>query len=147
MFKGEKVQTAKVMVCTKNWLQTYFLSPFEQESPRLKSLQQQAGKACAQAQKCEHFERLDRPHCSEFKHPCPYQQSCWSQTEPSHLKFYTHNNHLTKCRNAGTCSKLKDPIHRAQYHHPGMRDYMIKCRYGSACRDKGDLTHDHKYFH
>jgi len=147
MFKGQKVQTSKVMICTKNWLQNNFLGPFERESPKLKVLQQQGGSICSQAQRCEHFERLDRQHCIDYKHPCPYQQSCWSLTDQSHLKFYTHNNHLPKCPYHGTCKKLKDPAHRAQCHHTGMRDYMIRCRYGAACRDKGDNLHDHKYYH
>jgi len=148
LFKGEKVQTNKVMVFTATWLKNYFLDPISGEIYRLKALQQKkTGNPCPNAQKCEHFERLQQPHCASFTHPCPYQQSCWSLTDPEHLKFYTHANHLPKCRYAGACKTQKDPTHRAQFHHPGMRDYMIKCKHGSSCRERGDNVHVHKYWH
>jgi len=49
LFKGEKVQTAKIMVFTGVWLKNYFLDPFQGEVYRLKALQQKnTGKpACA----------------------------------------------------------------------------------------------------
>jgi len=148
MFKGEKTQTAKVMVMTKTWLTTYFLDPIISEAPRLEALKNgNTRNACPKGQHCEHFERLKNPHCTECTHPCPYQQSCWSLTDPNHLRHYSHAANLPKCKYAGVCRKLKDHDHRASFHHPGMRDYMIKCRYGTGCREQDDLVHTHKYYH
>jgi hypothetical protein len=147
LFKGEEVKSACFMVCTESWLANYFIQPFAMELPRLQALQSQSkNPKCKYGEKCEHFERLKQPHCQSFTHPCPYQQSCWSRTDPEHLKYYTHDKNLPKCTYT-PCSKLKDHVHRAQYHHQGRRDYMIKCRNGNSCSEKGSHEHTLKYYH
>jgi len=147
LFKGEEVKSTKLMVCTESWIKSYFVDPFTSEAHRLHALQHQSkNPPCKYAEKCDHFERLNNPHCQEYTHPCPYQQSCWSRTDPEHLKFYTHDKNLPKCTSL-ICFSLKDPTHRAKYHHSGRRDYMIKCRNGPNCSEKGNNEHSHKYSH
>jgi len=149
VFKGDEVQTSRVMVCTKGWLQNNFMVPFSGEVGRLQELDngsKMSNNRCKEAEKCPKFERLDDAHCQQYTHPCPYQQSCWSRTDPQHLRLFTHDSNLPKCT-AFVCSRLTDPAHRRQFHHPGRRDYMIACRFASACRSMSDLQHVHKYYH
>jgi hypothetical protein len=83
VFKGSEVQTQKIMICDQVWLKTYFLDPFEKEAVKLKALEAKTyapilnldltnffspvGKICREGKNCQHFERLNNPHCAEFK--------------------------------------------------------------------------------
>lgn len=148
VFKGDEVRTSRVMLSTKGWIQNNFVLPFSGEIGRLQALDvnQNANPRCQFGEKCTKFERLEDSHCTQYTHPCPYQQSCWSRADTQHLRYYTHNNNLPKC-SAFICTQLKDHVHRRQFHHPGRRDYMIACRYGSQCRLTKDSEHIHKYYH
>jgi len=151
MFKGEKVQTSKVMVFTETWLKKFYAIPLLAEAPRLDILKN-AGKdkkRCNKGVRCDKIQNMksNMDHCQEFTHPCPYQQSCWSLSDPNHIKFYSHCNPLPKCKFAGVCTKMKDHSHREQFHHPGLRDFMVKCRLGNQCTDKNDFVHSHKFSH
>ncbi|CAF5062388.1 unnamed protein product [Rotaria sp. Silwood1] len=44
------------------------------------------------------------------------------------------------------CSQLIDPVHRAQYRHSNLPDYLIPCRYQDNCYEKSP-SHRKKYFH
>ena len=45
------------------------------------------------------------------------------------------------------CSERTDPIHRAQYRHTGLSDYLIPCRYQNTCYKKSSPEHRMVYSH
>lgn len=87
-------------------------------------------------------------HIRTFRHICIYgKDSCKEISKSRHNDMFAH---LDKplCPNGPGCQNMKDPAHRFEYHHKGLRDYLIKCRYGQDCRDKdkNDARHD-IYYH
>ncbi|CAF3353340.1 unnamed protein product [Rotaria socialis] len=83
-------------------------------------------------------------HMKKYSHPCPYSELCTNKEKEPNL---THEPHRAKqCPSKSSCQKLHDPVHRAQYRHPGYPDFLIPCQDGSSCHNK---TSDHriKYSH
>ncbi|CAF1043805.1 unnamed protein product [Rotaria sordida] len=83
-------------------------------------------------------------HTKQFSHPCPFSELCTRKAKEPHLTHERHN--VLKCANDKNCSNKSDPVHRANYRHTNLPDYLIPCRRQSNCPDRS-LKHREKYFH
>ncbi|CAF1674359.1 unnamed protein product [Rotaria magnacalcarata] len=83
-------------------------------------------------------------HTKQFSHPCPYSELCKRKVKESHLTHERHN--VLKCSKDKYCLEKNNPIHRANYRHTSLPDYLILCRKQSNCQDTS-LKHRIKYFH
>ncbi|CAF4877947.1 unnamed protein product, partial [Rotaria socialis] len=54
---------------------------------------------------------------------------------------------VPKCKYNTTCNKRGDPIHRAQYRHSDLSDYLVPCRNQQSCVYKNETDHKIKYSH
>lgn len=72
-----------------------------------------------------------RDHTEQYSHPCRFNELCRQPEKEPHLIHECHN--ISKCPDDKGCSKRTDPVHRAQYHHTGLPDYLIPCRYQDIC--------------
>jgi uncharacterized protein (TIGR02452 family) len=83
-------------------------------------------------------------HNKKYSHPCRYSELCRSIADHPHLEHIPHM--VSLCRYDKNCREIIDPIHRAQYRHSNLSDYLIPCKYQKNCKDK---TTDHriKYSH
>ncbi|CAF1261786.1 unnamed protein product [Adineta steineri] len=85
-----------------------------------------------------------KAHIDEFSHPCRFNELCRKQSDEPHL---THQHHkVSKCTKDRDCNEKSNPIHRAQYRHTGLPDFLLPCRHQDCCYDKSD-EHRSKYFH
>ena len=82
-------------------------------------------------------------HIAEFSHPCRFSEVC-RRNEP-HLVHIPHP--IPMCSNDEKCTKRGDPIHRAQYRHTNLPDYLIPCRFQEKCKIISKEDHRIKYFH
>ncbi|UJR18912.1 hypothetical protein I4U23_022040 [Adineta vaga] len=85
-----------------------------------------------------------RDHTNKYSHPCRFNELCRNQDNEPNLIHEQHN--VPKCSNDNHCSKLTDPVHRAQYRHTGKPDYLYPCRDQEICRNN-TTEHRIKYFH
>ncbi|CAF3933604.1 unnamed protein product [Rotaria sordida] len=83
-------------------------------------------------------------HTKQFSHPCPFSELCTRKAKEPHLTHERHN--VLKCAKDKNCSNKSDPVHRANYRHTNLPDYLIPCRRQSNCPDQS-LKHREKYFH
>ncbi|CAF3876655.1 unnamed protein product [Rotaria sp. Silwood1] len=81
-------------------------------------------------------------HNSKFSHPCRFSELCRNK-EP-HLTHDIHPSPL--CSYDKNCNKLTDPIHRAEYRHTNLPDFLVPCRLQKKCTDKSN-EHRIKYSH
>jgi uncharacterized protein (TIGR02452 family) len=83
-------------------------------------------------------------HNKKYSHPCRYSELCRSIGDHPHLEHIPHL--VSLCQYDKNCRQLIDPIHRAQYRHSNLPDFLLPCRYQKNCRDK---TNEHriKYSH
>jgi hypothetical protein len=59
----------------------------------------------------------------------------------------TKEPHLVhKHHKVSKCSERGDPMHRAEYLHTKLPDYLIPCRRQNDCPDKS-IDHRIRYFH
>ena len=86
-----------------------------------------------------------REHCHCFRHVCRKGESCRRKGDLLHRSAKAHMD-KPLCPDK-SCSLLHDPAHRMQFHHPGMWDYLVPCKYGDGCRIRGDDAHCKKYHH
>ena len=83
-------------------------------------------------------------HNAEYSHPCRFSEVCRNKAKESHL---VHIPHLVPmCSHNKYCSKKDEPLHRAQYRHSNLPDYLVPCRSQSNCDDKTP-EHRIKYSH
>ncbi|CAF3887683.1 unnamed protein product, partial [Didymodactylos carnosus] len=60
---------------------------------------------------------------------------------------YTHiKNDIKQCKYGQKCIQIIDPIHRSQYRHIGLPEFLIPCKFRERCNDKS-IQHNKKYFH
>ncbi|CAF0757815.1 unnamed protein product [Adineta steineri] len=85
-----------------------------------------------------------KDHIDEFSHPCRFNELCRRQRDEPHLIHQRHN--ISKCTQDRDCNEKTNPIHRAQYRHQGLSDFLIPCRYQDDCYIKSE-EHRLKYFH
>ena len=81
-------------------------------------------------------------HNAQYSHPCAFSELC-RKKEP----HCTHEQHrVAICRNDKKCNQLSDPIHRAEYRHTDLPDFLVPCRYQAQCHDKSPehrITYSH----
>ena len=119
---------------------------WHRESPTPK---QQPTRECEKGKLCElayssKSDEKQKKHCQEFYHWCLHGKSCEKKGDPDHIKFWIHDDELEDCKG---CPLILDPGHRAQFHHPGLWDWMLPCRQGTLCTKKMDKKHYLKYYH
>lgn len=89
----------------------------------------------------------EEQHMAQKRHICLYGHSCKDHNESSeHDERFTHIE-KELCQHGDQCRQLCDPYHRAEYHHPGFWDLLLRCREGAACRKREDKLHCQKYHH
>ncbi|CAF3692663.1 unnamed protein product [Rotaria socialis] len=86
----------------------------------------------------------ERDHTDKYSHFCRFNELCRNQAGEPHLVHKKHN--VPKCLEDKSCSERTNPVHRAEYRHSGLPDYLIPCHFQDTCYDK---TPDHrlKFFH
>jgi uncharacterized protein (TIGR02452 family) len=88
--------------------------------------------------------QFESDHAAKYSHPCRFNELCRNQDSEPNL---THEEHdVPQCSDDQDCSKKDNPIHRAQFRHTKLPDYLLPCRYQKECRDKS-ANHRTKYFH
>ena len=85
-----------------------------------------------------------KDHMEKYSHPCRFNELCRYKDREPHLIHEHHN--VYKCSDDKHCSKLTDPVHRAQYRHTDLPDYLFPCRYQDSCYDTS-TNHRTRYFH
>ncbi|CAF1369525.1 unnamed protein product [Adineta steineri] len=86
----------------------------------------------------------DKDHANKYFHPCRFNELCQNKDKEPYLVHKHHN--VPKCSDDKNCSDLINPVHRAQYRHTGLSDYLYPCRNQESCYDKS-TSHRIKYFH
>jgi hypothetical protein len=84
-------------------------------------------------------------HNKKYSHPCRFSELCRSKSDHPHLEHTPHP--VSLCRYDQNCRERTDPVHRAQYRHTDLSDFLIPCRYQTHCKDKNRPEHRIKYFH
>ncbi|CAM4873470.1 unnamed protein product [Rotaria socialis] len=86
----------------------------------------------------------ERDHTDKYSHFCRFNELCRNQAGEPHLVHKKHN--VPKCLEDKSCSERTNPVHRAEYRHSGLPDYLIPCHFQDTCYDK---TPDHRlrFFH
>jgi len=85
-----------------------------------------------------------KSHNKKYSHPCRYAELCRSISDHPHLE---HNPHLVPlCSYDKNCRDLVIPIHRAQYRHSNLPDFLYPCQYQRNCKNK-TTEHRIKYSH
>jgi hypothetical protein len=85
-----------------------------------------------------------KDHTEKFSHPCRFNELCRRQADEPHLIHQHHK--VPKCTQDRDCSEKTNPVHRAQYRHTGLPDYLFPCRHQENCYDKSN-EHRQKFFH
>ncbi|UJR07462.1 hypothetical protein I4U23_011751 [Adineta vaga] len=98
--------------------------------------------ACQDSIYCLQLGRKD--HTDKYSHQCRFNELCRNKDKEPHLVHEQHN--VPKCSKDSSCSKLTDPIHRAEYRHTGKPDYLYPCRDQETCSNNS-TEHRIKYFH
>ena len=99
---------------------------------------------CPDSIYCLHQYVKDHSHNNQYSHLCRFNELCQRQTTESNLIHQHHN--ASQCPNDKDCHERINPIHRAQYRHSGLSDFLIPCCYQNSCKDKSP-EHHMKYFH
>jgi hypothetical protein len=84
-------------------------------------------------------------HNKKYSHPCRFSELCRSKSDHTHLEHTPHS--VSLCRRDQNCRERTDPVHRAQYRHTDLPDFLIPCRYQTHCREINKPEHRIKYFH
>ena len=90
------------------------------------------------------LEQSSKIHIEQFSHPCRFNELCRDQNSEPHLVHTQHN--VPKCSEDVNCSERINPIHRAQFRHTNLPDFLYPCRNQESCRDESE-THRIKYSH
>jgi hypothetical protein len=122
-------------------------SPYNQQkspSPRAESPALKSSKLppCRDSIYC--LNQSSRDHIEQYSHPCRFNELCRKQADEPYLVHERHN--ASRCSDDKDCSKKTDPVHRAQYRHTGLPDYLIPCRHQDTCNDKSS-EHRMMYSH
>ncbi|CAM4829677.1 unnamed protein product [Rotaria magnacalcarata] len=88
--------------------------------------------------------QYSKDHMEKYSHPCRFNEACRNQNTEPHLVHERHDAPM--CSDDRDCVERTNPVHRAQYRHTNLPDYLIPCRNQASCRDTSD-DHRKKYFH
>ena len=83
-------------------------------------------------------------HTRIYSHPCRYNELCQDKANEPHLTHEIHR--VPHCPEDTNCLELTNPVHRAQYRHTNLPDYLHLCHHGRFCRINSP-EHRVKYFH
>ncbi|CAF3772226.1 unnamed protein product [Rotaria sp. Silwood1] len=86
----------------------------------------------------------EKDHIDKYSHPCRFNELCRQQSSEPHLIHKQHD--IPMCLEDRSCSQRSNPVHRAEYRHTGLPDYLIPCRFQETCFDKA-ADHRMKFFH
>lgn len=84
-------------------------------------------------------------HKKQYTHPCRFSEICRRRHLEPHLVHIPHS--VPNCDKDKTCSRLTDPLHRAQFRHSDLPDYLVPCKDQQKCRKQHDKEHRTKYSH
>lgn len=85
----------------------------------------------------QHSLRFGPDHNAKYSHPCRFSELCRTK-EP----FFTHEPHrVSMCKHDKKCNQVTDPLHRAEYRHTDLSDFLIPCRYQASCNND---SHQHR---
>ena len=85
-----------------------------------------------------------KSHNKKYSHPCHYSELCRSISDHPHLE---HNpRSIPLCLYDKNCRDRAVPIHRAQYRHTDLPDFLYPCQYQRNCSNK-TIKHRMKYSH
>lgn len=94
----------------------------------------------------------DLNHTASFRHVCLFGQSCrFLQPDMhTHKDFVSHHREtchkrLEMCTYGARCRQLRDPVHRARFHHTNSPQWMRAC-WTQGCR-KTENDHDKNFLH
>ena len=105
---------------------------------------------CLYGSECRDTTQFHKDHFYHLKLPlCPSLASVVvAATTTNNIinNINTNNNNSDSSSNndggsGAMCPLAWDPLHRAQYHHPGLFDYLFPCPNGPNCPIQGDLAH------
>ncbi|CAF1452297.1 unnamed protein product, partial [Didymodactylos carnosus] len=86
-------------------------------------------------------------HNSRYSHPCRFSELCNRINDKEHTLRYTHiKNDIKQCTSGQNCTQIIDPIHRSQWRHIGLPDFLIPCRFCERCKDRS-IEHNKRYSH
>lgn len=85
-------------------------------------------------------------HIRQCSHVCKYGRICRSIKDPKHTLMFHHMD-KSPCPDEPKCMRLTDPVHRFQYFHKGLADFLLPCWDGQGCNKINDPTHCVEYFH
>lgn len=85
-----------------------------------------------------------KEHNDQYTHPCRFSEKCRQKYREPHLVHIPHT--VPNCDQDTKCSQLADPLHRAQYRHSNLPDYLVPCKYQQGCKTK-TAEHRIKYSH
>jgi hypothetical protein len=85
-----------------------------------------------------------KEHNEQYSHPCRFSELCYKKSVEPHLVHIPHP--VLMCPHDSKCSQLGEPLHRAQFRHSQLPDYLIPCRYQKQCKTK-TIDHLKKYSH
>lgn len=88
----------------------------------------------------------DPAHEAATMHACPWGQDCEKRADKFHSSHYYHYDHPL-CDKGGECLSLNDPLHRAQYHHKGLPDFVAHCGFGRNCTLISNPEHCNSFQH
>ena len=72
-----------------------------------------------------------KEHIKQYTHPCRFSEKCRRKHHEPHL---VHIPHLVpNCAQDEDCPQLDDPLHRAQFRHSELPDYLVPCRSKQNC--------------
>ncbi|CAF1470441.1 unnamed protein product [Didymodactylos carnosus] len=104
--------------------------------------------ACRDSFNCSLHHATDADsHNSKFSHPCRYADACRDIRNSQHLVQFTHEKRDVQNRKYGeSCYNIADPIHRREFRHSGLPDFLIPCWFKNHCSNNSK-EHRKNYSH
>ncbi|UJR19439.1 hypothetical protein I4U23_022569 [Adineta vaga] len=97
---------------------------------------------CRDSIYCLQLDQKD--HTDKYFHRCRFNEVCQNKDKEPHLVHERHQ--VPQCSDDKNCSNKTNPIHRAQYRHTALPDFLYPCRNQENCYNKS-VEHRIKYFH
>jgi hypothetical protein len=86
-----------------------------------------------------------KEHNENYTHPCRFSELCHKKSIEPHFVHIRHS--VPRCPEDSKCSKLGEPLHRAEFRHSKLPDYLIPCRDQQECKKTKSAVHLVKYSH
>jgi hypothetical protein len=107
-------------------------------SPPLGRTSSSRREPCPDSVNCllRYSDKHSRAHNEIYSHPCRYSELCRCIPDHPHLDHKPHP--VPRCKADKTCRHRTNPMHRAQYRHSELSDYLVPCRNQRGCNIKTD---------